>query len=257
MVKFYRDQMGMIDIRELDDGVVLKANGRIMHFVEGPKNGLNYAGYGSPNSLAFNELRKKHIANGLLLSPSPSAVFSEESYSVIDPDGNSMVFGIYSDDHNSIESMPGRMQHVVVASTNVQSLIDYYSDRVGFLISDIVRKADGAITSCFMRSDNEHHSFAVFLGDANRLDHNCYESDSWNDIRDWADHFSRSETKIFWGPGRHGPGDNLFIMVRDPDENNVEISAEIEEVSIDRVIGNWDHTERTLNSWGKGMLRVE
>jgi catechol 2,3-dioxygenase len=257
MVAFYRDQMGMTDIERIGEDVIMRAKGRIMHFVKGPKNKLNYASYAAPDQAAYLELRQKHEAAGLELSPSPSPIFGEEAYAVTDPDGNQMVFGMYSDGHNSIDAMAGRMQHVVVASTNVQPLIDFYSEKIGFVISDIVRKDDGTITSCFMRSDNEHHSFAVFLGDTNKLDHNCYESDSWNDIRDWADHFSDSEITIFWGPGRHGPGNNLFIMTRDPDGNPVEISAEIEKVPEDRETGNWQHTERTLNYWGKGMLRVE
>jgi catechol 2,3-dioxygenase len=257
MISFYRDQMGMTDVKKQYEAAILRAKGRIMHFVQGPKNKLNYAGYAAPNQSALNNLRKKHMDAGLAVSPSPSSVFGEKAYALIDPDGNKMVFGVGTDEHNSINAMPGRMQHVVVASTNVQPLINFYSEKVGFVLSDIVRKNDGAITSCFMRSDSEHHSFAVFLGDTNKLDHNCYETDCWNDIRDWADHFSTSETPIFWGPGRHGPGNNLFIMVRDPDGNAVELSAEIEQVSADRATGNWEHTERTLNSWGKGMLRVK
>ena len=59
------------------------------------------------------------------------------------------------------------------------------------------------------------------------------------------------------GPGRHGPGDNLFFMVSDPDGNSVELSAEIEIVADNREMGDWLHEERTLNYWGKGMLRVD
>ena len=34
-------------------------------------------------------------------------------------------------------------------------------------------------------------------------------------------------------------------------------AAEIEEVEQDRQTGFWIHNERTLNSWGKGLLRVD
>ncbi|MBT3989050.1 MAG: hypothetical protein HON14_04635 [Rhodospirillaceae bacterium] len=256
MVTFYRDQMGMTDIEKIAGDVILRAKGRIMHFVEGPKNGLNYASYAAPNQAALESIRQLHEAAGLELSASPSPIFGAEAYSLTDPDGNQMVFGVRTNEQED-NSMPARMQHVVVATTQVQQLIDFYSEKVGFVVSDIVRKEDDVITSCFMRSDNEHHSFAVFLGDASKLDHNCYETSCWNDIRDWADHFSDSETTIFWGPGRHGPGNNLFIMVRDPDGNAVELSAEMGEVPEDHATGNWAHTERTLNYWGKGMARVE
>ena len=58
-----------------------------------------------------------------------------------------------------------------------------------------------------------------------------------------------------WGPGRHGPGNNLFLFVHDPDGNWVELSAELEVVAPDRPTGTWPHEERTLNSWGSAPLR--
>jgi hypothetical protein len=58
-----------------------------------------------------------------------------------------------------------------------------------------------------------------------------------------------------WGPGRHGPGNNLFFFIHDTDGNWVEISAELEVVKPDRAVGAWPHEERTLNRWGIGLLR--
>jgi len=60
---------------------------------------------------------------------------------------------------------------------------------------------------------------------------------------------------LMWGPGRHGPGNNIFIFVEDPDKNWIEISAELE-IMYDRPAKNWPHEEYTLNSWGRGILRV-
>ena len=42
MVSFYRDQMGMTDISENSNAVILKAKDRILHLTDGPKNRLNY-----------------------------------------------------------------------------------------------------------------------------------------------------------------------------------------------------------------------
>jgi len=41
-----------------------------------------------------------------------------------------------------------------------------------------------------------------------------------------------------WGPGRHGPGNNLFVFVHDPEGNWIEISAELEQVTPDRPVGS-------------------
>jgi catechol 2,3-dioxygenase-like lactoylglutathione lyase family enzyme len=126
---------------------------------------------------------------------------------------------------------------------------------LGFTLSDIVVDGGGGIRTVFLRSSQEHHSFAVFQASENRFDHHCYEVGDWNDIRDWADHMAAARIPLKWGPGRHGPGNNLFMFVHDIDGNWIELSAELEIVAHDRPAGTWPHEERTLNSWGQGMLR--
>ena len=106
-----------------------------------------------------------------------------------------------------------------------------------------------------MRSDPEHHSFAAFRAPAVRGDHHSYETTCWNDIRDWADHMGRQNIKLWWGPGRHGPGNNLFFMVEDPDGYKVELSAEIELMPREMAARSWKHEERTLNLWGQAWMR--
>jgi catechol 2,3-dioxygenase len=76
----------------------------------------------------------------------------------------------------------------------------------------------------------------------------------WNLIRDWCDHFAGLGIEIVWGPGRHGPGNNLFAFIKDPDDNWIEISAELE-VIFDRDIVDWPQSTRTLNTWGRAFMR--
>jgi hypothetical protein len=58
-----------------------------------------------------------------------------------------------------------------------------------------------------------------------------------------------------WGPGRHGPGNNLFVFIEDPDGNWIEISAELE-VIYGRPAKEWPHAPYTLNQWGTAIMRV-
>jgi hypothetical protein len=45
-------------------------------------------------------------------------------------------------------------------------------------------------------------------------------------------------------------------MMRDPDDNWVELSAELEHMPPEMAAREWPHTEHTLNLWGKGHLRT-
>ena len=56
-----------------------------------------------------------------------------------------------------------------------------------------------------------------------------------------------------WGPGRHGPGNNLFIMFDDPAGNHVELSAEMEQFhdeQADHPVRHWRPVPRSINLWG-------
>jgi catechol 2,3-dioxygenase len=179
---------------------------------------------------------------------------------VTDPDDNEIAFGDFSvadkdtQDVLSPDLPPARLQHAVFCSLNPDVLIGFY-ERMGFTITDIVKR-DGLVMTAFLRCGRDHHSLAVFRSTRNAIDHHCYETGSWNDIRAWADHFSSKQVSVEWGPGRHGPGNNLFLFVRDTEGNWLEISAELEQVDEGRPVHEWPHEERTLNLWGKGLLRA-
>ena len=75
------------------------------------------------------------------------------------------------------------------------------------------------------------------------------------DIRDWADRMGKLGIALWWGPGRHGPGNNLFFMVEDPDGYKVEFSAELELIPKEVPYRTWPHEQRTLNLWGSAWMR--
>ena len=185
--------------------------------------------------------------------------FEDRVVALTDPDGNCLRFGVargVPDSHFlDVSDRPARLQHVVFASINVERLLSFFIDVIGFTLSDRVEASDGSLRTAFVRCSHEHHSLAVFAANENRLDHHCYEASDWLLIRDWADHFAKRRIPLKWGPGRHGPGDNLFLFVHDPDGNWLEISADLEHVADDRPVGIWPHEEYTLNTWGIGLLR--
>ena len=232
---------------------------RRLRLSAGPSRTLDYAAYSVPDHAVLESLARRLAAAGVDTAYVDQAGFKEGALTYHDPDGNRFVFGLPSGEtlelKGSAANRAARIQHVVFASTDVQRLLTFFTDVAGFTLSDRVLDDQGGLRTAFVRCSHEHHSLAVFAANENRLDHHCYEAGEWNLIRDWADHFARARVPLKWGPGRHGPGDNLFLFIHDPDGNWVEISAELEHVQHDRPVGEWPHEERTLNSWGMGLLR--
>ena len=224
---------------------------------KGDASQLGYAAYALGERARVDALRSHLEKQSTAILPAPNALLGEGAFAVKDPNGNLIALGVGSHmpDAPAMDKLPGRLQHVVVTTEDIEGMIAFYTNVLGFRLSDRVKDSEGDTTAVFMRSDDEHHSFACFRSRVRKLDHFCFETTQWNDIRDWADHLATLYLPIGWGPGRHGPGNNLFFMLNDPDGNAFEFSAEIEHIDHDTDTREWPHEQRTLNSWGSAWMR--
>jgi catechol 2,3-dioxygenase len=94
---------------------------------------------------------------------------------------------------------------------------------------------------------------AVVRADEPGLDHFSFDVEDWGALKTWADRFAAGGVQLAWGPGRHGPGNNLFVMVEDADGRRVELSAEMEQFWDDRAgcsARDWVPAPTTTNLWG-------
>lgn len=258
MAEFYASVLQM-DLQGLDEEHFLCTGpGRRILFGPGEARQLGFAAFACETPAALGAVRAHILEQGAELLNSPSPLFADDAFAVKDPDGNIIAFGR----DNGAEpaglrqnALSGRLQHVVVRTTDVDRIHEFYQSVLGFKVSDRVEDDDDNLTVTFLRSDPEHHSFAAFQAPDAGLDHQSLEAKTWNDLRDWADRLAEFEIEIDWGPGRHGPGNNLFLMFKDPDGNWIEISAELARITPGQPVGVWPHNERTLNYWGRGVLR--
>jgi catechol 2,3-dioxygenase-like lactoylglutathione lyase family enzyme len=254
LAAFYADTMDMAG-RRLDGGDWLcEGPLRRVLFTQGPDKTLGYAGFACRDAEGLAAIRSRAEQGGVAILPSPSPLFGPEAFAVRDPDGNLVAFGLGKREQPR-RGLRGPLQHLTLATQNPVAIERFYVDRLGFLVSDYVRDGDGKVLVCWTRSNHEHHTLACFRHTRQGIDHHSYEAGDWSVIKDWCDRMGDRRVPIIWGPGRHGPGNNIFIFVEDPDGNWIEISAELE-VVYDRPTQDWPHEERTLNSWGRGILRV-
>ncbi len=254
LAAFYGDVMDMEHRALGPDDWICQGPGRIMLFGAGPDKTLGFCAFACRDAEGLASIRAKAEDEHLELVPSPSPLFSNEAFAVRDPDGNTIVFGL-ADRAPPRAGLRAPLQHLTLATLDPVAIERFYVEKLGFLASDYVRDADGAILTCWMRSNHEHHTLACFKSGKPGIDHHSYEAGDWALIKDWCDRMGARRIPIIWGPGRHGPGNNIFIFIEDPDKNWIEISAELEVVH-DRRPMDWPHEEHTLNSWGRGILRV-
>lgn len=235
--------------------------GRDRHLIvaPGPANRMGFAAFGFAAGAGFEAYRRQ-VAARIPVPPADTPLFRPGAFIVDDPDGNRMVFGLpcadpASDATHAPDALPARLQHLAFRSSEPSRLLAFYRDVLGFVVSDRVCDDTGGVRACFLRTDPEHHALAIFYAAEARHDHLSFETTDWTTLRDWADRTSRLRIPIAWGVGRHGPGNDTFFMIRDPDGNLAEISAELEICAPTRAEGLWPHEERTLNLWGSAIMR--
>ena len=49
-----------------------------------------------------------------------------------------------------------------------------------------------------------------------KVNHYAYDLADWGELKKTCDHLWKNDVPIIFGPGRHGPGHNIFIYIPDP-----------------------------------------
>jgi catechol 2,3-dioxygenase len=221
----------------------------------GPANRIAFFAYAFESAERLAAHRRKLEGAGLDPKANPSPLFDGSAYAFADPDGNVVAFGVRARSAAGTEEpLPARLQHLALRTPRLDAMVAFYAS-LGFVVSDRVTDEGGALRACFLRTDSEHHALALFGAAEARFDHLSCETRDTAAVIAWADRMASNGIPIHWGIGRHGPGNDVFFMVKDPDGNLFEISADLEVCAASRPAGTWRHEQRTLNLWGTAIMR--
>ena len=252
---FYSNIMDMNVDKLSSDKFLCDGPSRKIIITLGKDKTLSHAGMVCRNENNLNRFKDFLNQKELKLKDYNSELYKPGSFSVEDPDKNVICFGVLKDKSTaSLNGIHAPLQHLTFASEDVESFQNFYENKLGFQVTDRVVKNNGELATCFTTSNHEHHTIACFKSSKKGMDHHSYEVGDWNHIKGWCDHFASNNIKLMWGPGRHGPGNTLFVFIEDIDGNWIEISAELETVH-GRPVKNWPQEERTLNLWGNAIMR--
>lgn len=139
------------------------------------------------------------------------------------------------------EALPVKISHVVMHSPDHKGLVTFYTDVLGFKVSDWLGDF-----MCFLRCNEWHHRLA-FLPGPPCLNHVAYDVLSIDDMMKGIARLQRHETPLKWGPGRHTAGNNTFSYFTTPANFGVEYTSELERVDDD----SW---EASVHVPGPGVM---
>lgn len=249
--------LGLIQTEGTDTAGYLTANAKHheLQLLQGEGGGLDHIGLEVADSGELEEVKERALnAGGKLVSEGPEEPGLKEAFRVAGPSG--VVFEVYTpmdvaklEIANVIGRHARKLGHVTLLSSEGEALVRFIVDGFGFRVSD---------TQTFltwMRCDIDHHGLAVGSVEVDAMHHYAFELNGWDGMRMYLDDLAVDGKTIVYGPGRHGPGFNLFTYLPEPSGALIEGYAgmlKIEDEANYEPI-DWDSVPGALNLWGPDM----
>jgi catechol 2,3-dioxygenase-like lactoylglutathione lyase family enzyme len=176
-----------------------------------------------------------------------------------DPKGTEIeVFSEYvfaKEDGRQAGIMPLKLGHVAYRVDDVQRVVKFYTDVLGFRVSDWRDE-----TFAFLRCGPDHHTVNFVFDEVPQLHHIAFEVKDWAEIQRACEWLAKNDIHLVWGPGRHIIGHNIAIYHRNADKVRVEFFCEMDQMK-DEALGYFDprpwHQDRPQRPkvWGPDTLR--
>lgn len=142
---------------------------------------------------------------------------------------------------------PERLAHVNINSTDVAADTAFFTDALGFALTDRSK------TMAFVRTNSDHHSIVISEAPVDTLNHVAFQLPDWEGVMRASGRMVDHRFPIGWGPGRHGPGNNVFAYFVDPFGVVVEYTAEVLQVDESYRVGgpgDWTWPSGRTDQWG-------
>lgn len=143
--------------------------------------------------------------------------------------------------------LPVKLTHVVCNAEDAEATGHLVEEVLNFKVSD---RTKGMV---FVRCNASHHSTAFARAGFSSLNHIAFEMQDTDAVMRGVGRLRDHAFTPAWGPGRHGPGDNVFAYFIAPFGAVVEFSTAVELVPEDYKTGapeDWTWPENRIDQWG-------
>ena len=121
----------------------------------------------------------------------------------------------------------GKISHVVMKVADIERSVEFYTQILGFRVSDAYPDSMMPNRMVFLRCNPDHHGIAI-IGGANgpsagdELHHVAYEVDTLDEVFRARDHLEKHGVALSF-EGRRRAGQQIAVEFNDPDGHMVEI----------------------------------
>jgi catechol-2,3-dioxygenase len=233
LADYYRETLGFTETLR-DGGASYLTTGEDHHTVvlrEGANDALTHIAFQLGDGVSIADARSALAESGVEAELRTDAEPGlPEFIEFSDPEGNTLrLFSEVEESNGGATAnggvRPRKFGHICVRAADVPAVCGWYETVLGFRWSDWI--GDFFV---FVRCGSDHHVLNLLKGGqaGNVLHHIAYELEDWDRIRPACDLLSKRGYPLVWGPGRHGPGHNVYTYHRDPDGHLVELFTDLD-----------------------------
>jgi catechol 2,3-dioxygenase-like lactoylglutathione lyase family enzyme len=147
----------------------------------------------------------------------------------------------------------GKIGHVALYVADIKRSTQFYTDVLGFYVSDAYDDGMMPGGAAFLRCNPDHHGIALFKATEQNpagagLHHMAFEVASLDDVVRARAHLRKNNVQIDFD-GRRRAGVQIAVEFRDPDNHRLEIYWGIDQIAP-------GEAARPANEW-KGALSLE
>jgi catechol 2,3-dioxygenase-like lactoylglutathione lyase family enzyme len=254
--RFYEDVWRLRRVEARNDAVYFRGSGGYHHIIglhRGAQPAVVRVVFDVADRASVEALHKAVIAAGCAAAaPGPVALAGGGyGFGCKDPDGRNLAFVCGSADHADHGDEADRPRKIVHANLNTRDhagTLAFFTAALGFRVVD-----ENAPLTFLHCANADHCSVVLARTDLPTLNHIAFDLPEFDSVMRGMGRMKDAGYPTEWGPGRHGPGNNVFAYFCGPDEVPLEYAAEVQQIDDSyqpRASAFWKFQSGRSEQWG-------
>lgn len=255
-VCFFSDVWNLAPVTETNGVHYLRGTGAFHHILsirQAQRTELIRMVFDAADRAAVDTIHAQTKAHGITTIDPPRALrqpHGDYGFGFKDPEGRNIAVVCGVADHADTADRPDRprkLSHINLNNGDPDATFACFRDALGFTLSDTTRKMR------FMSCGSDHHSVVLGFTGGPTLNHIAFEMPDLDSVMRGAGRMRDDGRPIEWGPGRHGPGNNVFCYFLGPENAPIEYTGEMQQIDASYRAGqpgDWTWPPGRLDHWG-------
>jgi catechol 2,3-dioxygenase-like lactoylglutathione lyase family enzyme len=255
--KFYEGVWGLRPVESGEGGSLFRGTGAYHHILglhRGARPAVIRLAFDVVDRQGVDALHRAVVASGCASVVAPgelSTAGGGYGFGCKDPDGRNLAFVSGCADHADAQDQPDHPRKIAHVNLNAR---DFDATLRFFTVTLGLRQIDENAPLWFLHCEGPDHS-SIVLAKTNQptLNHVAFEMPDFDSVMRGIGRMKDNGYPIEWGPGRHGPGDNVFAYFCGPDEVPIEYTSEVLQIDdsyVPRGSDYWKFPPGRSDHWG-------